>query len=180
MCMDLPLGFLFCSIDLYFCLCASTILSCCFLLLSSNVHWRRSSCLSQLFFATLCLFYFIFFPSLNPLSFSLPIQSLWVIPVHQQWAPCLMHRTWAEDLFPYDNIHVSMLFSQIITTLPSPTECKRLFYTSVSLLLSHQDSMVLAQRQKYRSMEQNREPRDKSTHIWIPYLWQRRQEYTMD
>ena len=31
-------------------------------------------------------------------------------------------------------------------------------------------SMVLAQRQKYRSMEQNRKPRDKSTHLWIPYL----------
>ena len=45
---------------------------------------------------------------------------------------------------------------------------------------SYQDSMVLAQRQKYRSMEQNRKPRDKSMHIWIPYLWQRRQEYTMD
>ena len=44
---------------------------------------------------------------------------------------------------------------------------------------SHRDSMVLAQRQKYRSMEQNRKPRDKSTHLWTPYLWQRRQEYTM-
>ena len=31
---------------------------------------------------------------------------------------------------------------------------------------SHQDNMVLAQRQKYRSMEQNRKPRDKSTHIY--------------
>ena len=30
---------------------------------------------------------------------------------------------------------------------------------------SHQDSMVLAQRQKYRSMEQNRKPKDKSTHL---------------
>ena len=38
--------------------------------------------------------------------------------------------------FTYDNIHVSMLFSQIIPPLPSPTESKRLFYTSVSLLLS--------------------------------------------
>ena len=45
---------------------------------------------------------------------------------------------------------------------------------------SHQDSMVLAQRQKYRSMEQNRKPRDKSMHLWTPYLWQRRQEYTME
>ena len=39
--------------------------------------------------------------------------------------------------FAYGNIHVSMLFSQIIPPLPSPTESKRLFYTSVSLLLSH-------------------------------------------
>ena len=45
---------------------------------------------------------------------------------------------------------------------------------------SHQDSMVLAQRQIYRSMEQDRKPRDKPTHLWVPYLWQRRQEYTMD
>ena len=30
--------------------------------------------------------------------------------------------------------------------------------------------MVLAQRQKYRSLEQNREPRDKSTHLWTAYL----------
>ena len=36
------------------------------------------------------------------------------------------------------------------------------------------NTMVLAQRQKYRLMEQNRKPRDKSTHLWTPYLWQRR------
>ena len=30
---------------------------------------------------------------------------------------------------------------------------------------SHQDSIVPAQRQKYRSMEQNRKPRGKSTHL---------------
>ena len=30
--------------------------------------------------------------------------------------------------------------------------------------------MVLAQKQKYRSMEQDRKPRDKPTHIWSPFF----------
>ena len=38
--------------------------------------------------------------------------------------------------FTYRNIHVSMLFSQIIPPSPPPTESKRLFFISVSLLLS--------------------------------------------
>ena len=35
---------------------------------------------------------------------------------------------------------------------------------------SNQDSMVLAQKQKYRSMEQDRKPRDKPMYIWSPYF----------
>ena len=44
---------------------------------------------------------------------------------------------------------------------------------------SNQDSMVLAQKQKYRSMVQDRMPRDKP-YIWAPNLRQRRQEPTME
>ena len=42
--------------------------------------------------------------------------------------------------------------------------------------------MVLAQKQAYGSMEQNREPRNKPTptHLWSINLRQRRQEYTME
>ena len=32
----------------------------------------------------------------------------------------------------------------------------------------------------YRSMEQNRKPRDKPTNLWTPYLRQTRQGYTME
>ena len=35
---------------------------------------------------------------------------------------------------------------------------------------SNQDSVVLAQKQKYRSIEQHRKPRDKPTHIWSTNL----------
>ena len=35
---------------------------------------------------------------------------------------------------------------------------------------SNQDNMVLAQKQKYRSTEQDRKPRNKPTHIWSPYI----------
>ena len=44
---------------------------------------------------------------------------------------------------------------------------------------SNQDSMVLAQKQKYRSMEQNREHRNKSTLTRSINLGQKGQKYTM-
>ena len=77
------------------------------------------------------------FPILNPPPISLPIPSLWVIPVHQTRASCITQQTWTGDSFHiWYIIHVSRPFSQIIPPLPSPTGSLRLFYTSVSLLLS--------------------------------------------
>ena len=43
---------------------------------------------------------------------------------------------------------------------------------------SHPDSMVLAQKQKYRPMEQDRKPRTQASPM-VTYFWQRGQEYTM-
>ena len=55
------------------------------------------------------------------------------IPEH----PVSCIKPWLAICFTSDYIHVSMLFSQIIPPSPCPTESKRLFFTSVSLLLSH-------------------------------------------
>ena len=35
---------------------------------------------------------------------------------------------------------------------------------------SHPDSMALTQKQRYRPMEQDRKPRDKPMHLWVPYI----------
>ena len=76
------------------------------------------------------------FPILNPPPTSLPIPSLWVVPVHQPQASCILHRTWTGNSFL---IWYYTCFNVILPSHPpppSPTESKRLFYTSVSLLLS--------------------------------------------
>ena len=76
----------------------------------------------------------IVFPILNPLPTSFPIPSLRVNPVHQPQASCI--EPGLATRFIHDILHVSMPFSQIFPPSPSPTESIRLFYTSVSLLLS--------------------------------------------
>ena len=62
------------------------------------------------------------------------------IPLGHPSAPAsstsLMHQPGLEISFTLDNIHVLMLFSQIIPPSPSPIESKSLFYISVSLFLS--------------------------------------------
>ena len=75
------------------------------------------------------------FPILNPPPTSLPIPSLWVIPVHQPWAFVSRIQPGLAICFTLDNRHVSKLFSQIMQPSPFPIESKSLFYTSVSLFL---------------------------------------------
>ena len=70
-------------------------------------------------------------PPLTPyhLSGSSPCTS----PKHP--VSCIEHRLAIR--FLHDSMHVSVPFSQIIPSSPSPSEPESPFYTSVSLLLSH-------------------------------------------
>ena len=43
--------------------------------------------------------------------------------------------------------------------------------------LYYQDSMVLAEKQKYRPMEQDRKPRNKPTYLWIANVWKEARIY---
>ena len=76
------------------------------------------------------------FPILNPPPASLPSHpsgsSQCASPKH----PVSYIKPGLAICFTCDNLHVSMPFSHIIPPSPSPTEYKRLFYTSMSLLLS--------------------------------------------
>ena len=70
---------------------------------------------------------------LNPFPISLPIPSYRAIPLTGPEHPVSCIEPGLVICFTYYNIHVSMLFSQIIPPSPSPTESKSLFYISVSL-----------------------------------------------
>ena len=66
------------------------------------------------------------FPILNPSPSSLPIPSLWVIPVHQPQASSIVHRTWTGDSF---HIWYYTCFNAILPSHPtlslsqSPNDC---------------------------------------------------------
>ena len=59
------------------------------------------------------------FPILNPPPTSLPISSLWVIPVHQPQASCILIRTWTGDSFL---IWYYTCFNAILPNHPPPPQ----------------------------------------------------------
>ena len=81
-------------------------------------------------------------PILNPPPTSFPIPPLRSSQCTSPEPPVSCIKPGMTICFTYDNIHVSVLFSQIIPPSPSPTESRRLLYTSVSPLLSHMASSL--------------------------------------
>ena len=76
------------------------------------------------------------FPILNPPPTFLPVPSLWVIPVHQPQASCILHWTWTGDLF---HIWYYTCFSAILPNHPtlSYRVQKAVLYICVSFAVSH-------------------------------------------
>ena len=74
-------------------------------------------------------------PHPEPPSYLSPTLSLWLSQSTSVGCPASRIELVLVIYFTYDNVHVSVLFSQIPPS-PFPTESKSLFFTSVSLLLS--------------------------------------------
>ena len=112
------------------------LLSCCFFssvylfiyftlqyCIGFAIHWHESAMGVHVF------------PILNLPPTSFPIPSLWVIPVHQPRAPCIMHRTWTGDSF---HIWYYTCFNAIPPnhpTLALSHRVQKTLYISVSLCL---------------------------------------------
>ena len=82
------------------------------------------------------------FPMLNPPPTSLPVPSLWVIPVYQPQASCIMHRTWTGDSF---HIWYYICFNAILPNHPT-------------LSLSHRENdktitLYVRQQKRHRCIE---------------------------
>ena len=83
------------------------------------------------------------------------------------------------------NFTIHMATQKTLNSQSSPEKEERSWRNQPSWLqiipqsYSHQDNMVLAEEQRHRPMGQDRKPRNKFMYLWVPYFWQRRQEYTM-
>ena len=73
------------------------------------------------------------FPILNPPPHSLPIPSLWVVPVHQPQASSIVHRTWAGNSF---HTWYFTCFNAILPNLPTLSLSHRVHKTVLYISVS--------------------------------------------
>ena len=76
-------------------------------------------------------------PILNPPPNSLPIPYLWVIPVHQPQASCILHRTWTGDSFLIYYTCFKVILPNHPTLSLSHRVQKTVLYMCVSFVVSH-------------------------------------------
>ena len=138
-------------------------LQCCFWIQHTRapptVHILHQTCPQWLFFFFFYLFfYFILFyfltlqycigfaiyqnesttgihvfPILNPPPSSLPLPSLWVVPVHQPQASSIVHRTWTGNSF---HTWYFTCFNAILPNLPTLSLCNRVHKTVLYISVS--------------------------------------------
>ena len=119
-----------------------------FLLRSKHLFWKKI--FIHLFFISLYNTVLVLpYIDMNPPQVYMSYQSWTPLPLPSSYHPsgssqCTSPKHPVSYIEPrlairflHDIKYVSMPFSQIIPPSPSPTESKSLFYTSVSLLLSH-------------------------------------------
>ena len=73
------------------------------------------------------------FPIQNPPPSSLPLPSLWVVPVHQPQASSIVHQTWTGDSF---HIWYYTCFNAILPNLPTLSLSHRVHKTVLYICVS--------------------------------------------
>ena len=77
------------------------------------------------------------FPIVNPPPTSFPIPSLWVIPVHQPQASCILHQTWTGNSFLiYYTCFNAILPNHPLLSLSHRVQ-KTVLYICISFAVSH-------------------------------------------
>jgi len=80
------------------------------------------------------------FPILNPPPSSLPIPSLWVVPVHQPQASSIVHWTWTGDSF---HIWYYPCFNAILPNHPTLSLSHRVQKTVLYISVSFAASLII-------------------------------------